>query len=326
MTAPVQRQRWYVMRFLAQWRMSKIIFVPYSKLLVIVDVSLHVAPFGCFTIIAYFSRWRRFNFFSFFTISWARKKLETEKSESLIVHTIEKGYSASDYWTTTEEAQHINTTIYPTDGLMVPAPLHGGAQLPPIRSHHLSQQQQQQQQQGGRSTPSPFAHPTALPGADMATVGGQAQVKPVLASNQVHSNILPSPLSLNPNTSNSHNSNSGMNQEPRLSLTSLTGPELSYQLSDDTVLVPLDDGLLMSSLSSGAAVQPTATSPSHNNLAEGGAGGSGSGNTTIVGSVGGGVGPAVTGTGSGTDAAANTHRSRLHPVQQEAPPAPDLDL
>ncbi|KAG0075959.1 hypothetical protein BGZ90_009314, partial [Linnemannia elongata] len=36
-TAPVQRQRWYVMRFLAQWRMSKIIFVPYSKLLVIVD-------------------------------------------------------------------------------------------------------------------------------------------------------------------------------------------------------------------------------------------------------------------------------------------------
>ncbi|KAF9135680.1 hypothetical protein BGW39_001079 [Mortierella sp. 14UC] len=38
-TAPVQRQRWYVMRFLAQWRMSKIIFVPYSKLLVIVDMS-----------------------------------------------------------------------------------------------------------------------------------------------------------------------------------------------------------------------------------------------------------------------------------------------
>lgn len=36
---PVQRQRWYIMKVLAQWRMSKIIFVPYSKVLVIVDVS-----------------------------------------------------------------------------------------------------------------------------------------------------------------------------------------------------------------------------------------------------------------------------------------------
>ncbi|KAF9566450.1 hypothetical protein EC968_003723 [Mortierella alpina] len=58
-TVPVQRQRWYIMQFLAQWRMSKIIFVPYSKVLVIVD-------------------------------------LETEKSESLIVHSIEKGYSPEE--------------------------------------------------------------------------------------------------------------------------------------------------------------------------------------------------------------------------------------
>ncbi|KAF9115372.1 hypothetical protein BGX27_007991 [Mortierella sp. AM989] len=59
-TAPVQRQRWYILRILAQWRMSKIIFVPNSKLLVIVD-------------------------------------LETETSESLILHSIERGYSPSDY-------------------------------------------------------------------------------------------------------------------------------------------------------------------------------------------------------------------------------------
>ncbi|KAF8935822.1 hypothetical protein BGZ52_002741 [Haplosporangium bisporale] len=55
-TVPVQRQRWYILRVLAQWRMSKIIFVPYSKVLVIID-------------------------------------LETEKSSSLIVHSIEQGYS-----------------------------------------------------------------------------------------------------------------------------------------------------------------------------------------------------------------------------------------
>ncbi|KAG0028779.1 hypothetical protein BGZ81_004427 [Podila clonocystis] len=55
-TVPVQRQRWYILRVLAQWRMSKIIFVPYSKVLVIID-------------------------------------LETEKSASLIVHSIEQGYS-----------------------------------------------------------------------------------------------------------------------------------------------------------------------------------------------------------------------------------------
>ncbi|KAF9951611.1 hypothetical protein BGZ70_000907, partial [Mortierella alpina] len=58
-TVPVQRQRWYIMQFLAQWRMSKIIFVPYSKVLVIVD-------------------------------------LETEKSESLILHSIERGYSPEE--------------------------------------------------------------------------------------------------------------------------------------------------------------------------------------------------------------------------------------
>lgn len=44
---PVQRQRWYIMKVLAQWRMSKVIFVPYSKLLVIVDVS-SVWPFVFF--------------------------------------------------------------------------------------------------------------------------------------------------------------------------------------------------------------------------------------------------------------------------------------
>ncbi|KAF9137682.1 hypothetical protein BGX30_009999, partial [Mortierella sp. GBA39] len=279
-TAPVQRQRWYVMRFLSQWRMSKIIFVPYSKLFVMID-------------------------------------LETEKSESLIVHTIEKGYSTSDYWTTTEEAQHIDTTIYPTDGLMAPAPFNGGAQLPPIKSLHLSPQQQQQQ--GGRSTLSPLAHPTALPGADMATGRGQTQIKPVLSSNQVHPNILTSPLSLNPNTSNNHNGNSSMNQEPRLQLTGLMDPEFSYQMPDDTVLVPLDDGLLKSPPSSSAAVQPTATSagetmsPLHNILAEGGASGSGSGKTMMVGSVGGGVGLAATGTGSGTGAATNTNRVTITP-------------
>ncbi|KAF9181892.1 hypothetical protein BGZ51_005125 [Haplosporangium sp. Z 767] len=56
-TVPVQRQRWYIMRVLTQWRMSKIIFVPYSKVLVIVDLA-------------------------------------TEKSESLILHSIEMGYSS----------------------------------------------------------------------------------------------------------------------------------------------------------------------------------------------------------------------------------------
>ncbi|GJJ68308.1 hypothetical protein EMPS_00654 [Entomortierella parvispora] len=56
---PVQRQRWYIMKVLAQWRMSKIIFVPYSKVLVIVD-------------------------------------LETEKSSSLILHSIEPGYFSTE--------------------------------------------------------------------------------------------------------------------------------------------------------------------------------------------------------------------------------------
>ncbi|KAI8603788.1 periplasmic binding protein-like I [Dissophora ornata] len=36
-TVPVQRHRWYIMRFLAQWRMSSVVFVPHSRLLVIVD-------------------------------------------------------------------------------------------------------------------------------------------------------------------------------------------------------------------------------------------------------------------------------------------------
>ncbi|KAG0342662.1 hypothetical protein BG004_005625 [Podila humilis] len=56
---PVQRKRWYLMSIFAQWRMSKIIFVPHSKVLVIVD-------------------------------------LESEKSSSLIVHAIEQGYSVKD--------------------------------------------------------------------------------------------------------------------------------------------------------------------------------------------------------------------------------------
>ncbi|KAF9083653.1 hypothetical protein BGX23_011243, partial [Mortierella sp. AD031] len=114
-TAPVQKQRWYVMRFLAQWRMSKIIFVPNSKLLVIVD-------------------------------------LETEKAKSLIVHTIEKSYSSSDPWTTTDQAQHINTNIYPFD-MSMSAPGIGtgpGPALPPIKAQHLQQQPR-----------SPLALPTA---------------------------------------------------------------------------------------------------------------------------------------------------------------------
>ncbi|KAI7827491.1 7 transmembrane sweet-taste receptor of 3 GCPR-domain-containing protein [Gamsiella multidivaricata] len=35
---PVQRHRWYIIRFLAQWRMSRVIFVPCSKLMVLIDV------------------------------------------------------------------------------------------------------------------------------------------------------------------------------------------------------------------------------------------------------------------------------------------------
>ncbi|KAF8943575.1 hypothetical protein BGZ47_005290 [Haplosporangium gracile] len=260
-TAPVQRQSWYMMRFLAQWRMSKIIFIPHSKLFIIVD-------------------------------------LETEKSESLIVHTIEKGYSASDYWTTTKEAQHINTTIYPTDGTISPAPLYGGPKLPPIRSHHLPQYQQQQQ--GLSSMLSPLTHPTALPVAE-GRGGGQSQIKPDLASNQVHTNSLASSRSLNPNANTNNSSNNIMNQEARPSWTGLAGSELSYQIADDTVLAPLDDPLMMSSLSSAAMLPTTTTapesmSPLQNNLSGGAAG---SGNTTVVGSVGGGVGPEATDTGAG---------------------------
>ncbi|KAF9438605.1 hypothetical protein BGZ76_006504 [Entomortierella beljakovae] len=74
-TVPVQQQRWYIMRILAQWRMSKIIFVPYSKLLVIID-------------------------------------LETETSESLIIHSIEPGYySPTDYQL---KSQHFNADSHIT--------------------------------------------------------------------------------------------------------------------------------------------------------------------------------------------------------------------
>ncbi|KAF9586743.1 hypothetical protein BGW38_002765 [Lunasporangiospora selenospora] len=64
-TVPVQRQRWYILRVLAQWRMSKVVFVPYSKVLVIID-------------------------------------LETERAESLILHSIEPGY-----WSQEEEEARI---------------------------------------------------------------------------------------------------------------------------------------------------------------------------------------------------------------------------
>ncbi|KAG0229233.1 hypothetical protein BGW42_001687 [Actinomortierella wolfii] len=40
---PVQRQRWYVLSVLAQWRMSRIIFVPRSKVLVIIDLETEKA-------------------------------------------------------------------------------------------------------------------------------------------------------------------------------------------------------------------------------------------------------------------------------------------
>ncbi|KAF9429570.1 hypothetical protein BGZ94_010276 [Podila epigama] len=68
-TVPVQRQRWYILSVLAQWRMSKIIFVPQNKVLVIID-------------------------------------LETEKSSSLIVHSIEQGYSEHDAQRLMERRRH----------------------------------------------------------------------------------------------------------------------------------------------------------------------------------------------------------------------------
>ncbi|KAF9977381.1 hypothetical protein BGZ73_006128 [Actinomortierella ambigua] len=55
---PVQRQRWYILSVLAQWRMSRVIFVPRSKVLVIID-------------------------------------LETENAESLILHSIEEDRASS---------------------------------------------------------------------------------------------------------------------------------------------------------------------------------------------------------------------------------------
>ncbi|KAG0294102.1 hypothetical protein BGZ96_001789 [Linnemannia gamsii] len=246
-TAPVQRQRWYVVQFLAQWRMSKIIFVPYSKLLVMVD-------------------------------------LETERSESLIVHTIEKGYSASDYWTTTEEALHINTNIYPTDSL-IPSADGGGQtlQLPPIKAQHLPQRQQQQRE---RSTLSPSAHPTAA-ASSRTGGGGQSQIKPILASNQVH-----------PIINNSSNINQDITTRP-----SLTDPEMSYQLSDDTVLAPLDDGHLMPPLPSAAipltTTIPETISPLHrdSNLT----GGAASGRATLASSIAGGVAPEAGAAGTGVE-------------------------
>ncbi|KAG0089826.1 hypothetical protein BGZ92_004131 [Podila epicladia] len=76
---PVQRQRWYILRVLAQWRMSKIIFVPYSKVLVIID-------------------------------------LETEKSVSLIVHSIEQGYSEEMTQRLAEKRRQIS------DPVVIPRP------------------------------------------------------------------------------------------------------------------------------------------------------------------------------------------------------------
>ncbi|KAG0309282.1 hypothetical protein BGZ98_003884 [Dissophora globulifera] len=72
-TVPVQRHRWYILRLLAQWRMSRIVFVPYSKLLVILD-------------------------------------LETEKSSSLILHSIEPGYSHSDSYRPKSPKSNTNTS------------------------------------------------------------------------------------------------------------------------------------------------------------------------------------------------------------------------
>lgn len=200
------------------------------------------------------------------------------------MHTIEKGYSTSDYWTTTEEALHINTNIYPTDALIPPAHGRGHTlQLPPIKAQHLPQQQQQQ---AARSTLSPLAHPTA-PAPPGIGGGGQSQIKPVLGSNQVHPII---------------NNSSHINQDT-ITRPSLTGLELSYQLSNDTVLAPLDEGHLMSSLPSAAIPQTTTISetisPLHrdSNIT----GRATSGRTTFVSSVADGVAPEPGATGTGVE-------------------------
>ncbi|KAG0204686.1 hypothetical protein BGX28_003435 [Mortierella sp. GBA30] len=85
-TVPVQRQRWYIMRFLAQWRMSRIIFVPYSKVLVIVD-------------------------------------LETEKSESLILHSIERGYSPEELQIRPTDRRTSVSTLHNTNNSVERPPL-----------------------------------------------------------------------------------------------------------------------------------------------------------------------------------------------------------
>ncbi|KAK3819952.1 MAG: 7 transmembrane sweet-taste receptor of 3 GCPR-domain-containing protein [Benniella sp.] len=95
---PVQRQRWYIVQFLAQWRMSRIVFVPYSKLLIIVD-------------------------------------LERETSESLILHSIEPGYfhkddqiepAYRDRSSTSETVTNPNNKIPETLDVINPTMLAGG--------------------------------------------------------------------------------------------------------------------------------------------------------------------------------------------------------
>ncbi|KAF9905190.1 putative pyridoxal kinase [Linnemannia zychae] len=251
-TAPVQRQRWYVMRFLAQWRMSKIIFVPYSKLLVIVD-------------------------------------LETEKSESLIVHTIEKGYSSSDYWTTTEQAQHINTSMYPTESNSLSA---HAPQLPPIKAQHLQQQQGAAASSSRGTALSPLADhplapgPNAISGGGGPSVDGQvAQNKLVLASTQVNpNNISTSPLSLVPN-------NPSLNENKREIRPPLIGPELSYQVSEETILAPLDDGRPLSPSGQRSNLPASANQVVMGSTTAGGADGTNAARTTIA--------PGTSGAGAG---------------------------
>ncbi|KAF9283651.1 hypothetical protein BGZ68_005235, partial [Mortierella alpina] len=95
-TVPVQRQRWYIMQFLAQWRMSRIIFVPYSKVLVIVD-------------------------------------LETEKSESLILHSIERGYSPEELEARMAARRPSLSTLPEEESDTVPVPVRASVR-PPLTS------------------------------------------------------------------------------------------------------------------------------------------------------------------------------------------------
>ncbi|KAF9927496.1 hypothetical protein FBU30_003213 [Linnemannia zychae] len=212
--APVQRQRWYVMQFLAQWRMSKIIFVPISKLLVIVD-------------------------------------LESERSESLIVHAIEKGYSAIDSWTTTEKARNINTTIYPPD--------ISGSQLIPgkdkmtLETSSLKQPDphRQMQQPMRRSMSLPLSRRTSEPGAESSVIagrgegergrgnGGEGSAKEFNQVRSAASSALQQSQKFDEQYQQEDSWGVLRNINNKLPL---AGSGLPCQVSEDTVLGPLDDG------------------------------------------------------------------------------------